>query len=403
MRGTAVAFKRTLRAIDPDRSGRWISGIVITTLLFIGWGYWFLGGKVSVYAVTDQTLLEAEAAAHPIATRVEGRVVSSNLELGKMVKAGELLVELDAATERLALEETKARLAGLRSQIQSLYPEIQAERQGLDAHQKATELAVEKAKARVVEARAWSHFADQQAQSRHALIGQHLVSKEDYQQAQASAEANNATVKALELDITELERAGLVQAMDHQARIAKLERKLADLQGQTRTAEATAGRIEHDIALRLIPAPTSGQLGRVEPLRVGAVVHAGEVLGTVVPAGRLRAVAFFPLSKVGKMRPGQRAQLRLDAFPWTQYGTLQATVASVGNDPLDGRVRVELTLHSEYTPTIPVAHGLSGTAEVEIERVSPAELLLRAVGRRLTTKPAERAAAAEPRGLTGNE
>jgi membrane fusion protein (multidrug efflux system) len=184
--------------------------------------------------------------------------------------------------------------------------------------------------------------------------------------------------------------------MDREGRIANLGRILADLQGQAIAQESTAKRLEHDIALRQIAAPTSGYLGRVEQLRVGSVVHTGDVLGTVVPVGKPHAVAFFPVSRAGKIRPGQRSQLRLDAFPWTQYGALQATVVSVGNDPLDSRVRVELSLHAESTPTIPLAHGLSGTAEVEVEQASPAELLIRALGRKLTTTSAGRMAATVP-------
>ncbi len=398
MRGTAVGFDRTLRAIDNEHASRWIIGILIVALLLVAWGVWFIRGRVSVYEVTDRAGLETEAAAHPVATRVDGRVVKSSLELGRMVKTGELLVELDADTERLALGETEAHLVGLRAQIQSLYPEIQAERQGLDAHQKSTTLAIEQAKARVVEAQVHSQFAERQAESRRSLIDKHLVSEEDYRQAQAGADASHSTVKALTLNTAGLEREGVVQSMDRQVRIAKLERTLADLQSQVIVQESTVKRLQHDIALRLISAPTTGYLGRVEQLRVGSVVRAGDVLGAVIPSGKPHAVAFFPVSRAGKLHPGQRAQLRLDAFPWTQYGALQATVASVGNDPLDSRVRVELSLHAESTPAIPLAHGLSGMAEVEVEQASPVELLIRALGRKLTTTASGRMSAT----TTGN-
>lgn len=385
MQKSCVAFNRTLRAVETDHAEHWIAGVVATLLLII-WGSWFFLGQVSVYEVADRATLETEAAAHPVATQVDGLIIRSYLVLGKMVKAGELLLELNADTERLALEEAKAYLAGLRVQIQSIYPEIQAEQKGLDAHRKSAELAIGHAKARVIESRAHSKFADQQAESRRILIGKNLVSKEDYRQAQAGAEASHATIKALEFKASGLEQSGLVEAMDRQARIAKLERKLADLKSQVLSQEATVNRLEHDITLRLVLAPTSGYLGRIEQFKVGSVVKAGDVLGAVVPSGKPHAVAFFPVAKSGKLRSGQQAQLRLDAFPWTQYGTLQATVASVGNDPLDNHVRLELDLKVESTPRIPLAHGLSGTAEVEIERLSPAELLFRAVGRKLTTK-----------------
>lgn len=383
---SSVVFNRTLRAVDADHRGHWLVG-VITALLLISWAIWFVLGKVSVYEAADRALLETEAASHPIAAQIDGRVIRSSLELGRMVKSGELLIELDADAERLSLEEAKAYLAGLRIQIQSLHPEIQAERKGLDSHRKSTELTVGQAKARIIEARAHSKFADQQVESRRNLIAKHFVSEEAYREAQAGAEASHATVKALELNASRLDSVGAEETMDRQARIANLERKLANLEGQFTSQEAMIRRLEHEIALRRVLAPISGYLGRIEPLKIGAFIKAGDVLGAIVPVGKPHAVAFFPVTKAGKLRSGQQAQLRLDAFPWTQYGTLHATVASVGNDPLNDHVRLELDLEIESMPTVTLAHGLTGIAEVEVERISPIEMLLRAIGRKLTTKP----------------
>ena len=214
MRGTAVGFARTLRAVDNDHAGRWIVVLLAVMLLLVGWCAWFIWGEVAVYEVTERAALETEAAAHPVATRVDGRVVKSHLELGRMVDSGEILIELDADAERLALEETKAHLAGLHEQIQSLHPEIQAERQGLDAHQKSAALAIEEAQARVAEAQVHAQFAERQAESRRSLIDKHLVSEEDYRRAQASVEASHASIKALTLNTAGSEREGIVQTMD---------------------------------------------------------------------------------------------------------------------------------------------------------------------------------------------
>jgi len=50
---------------------------------------------------------------------------------------------------------------------------------------------------------------------------------------------------------------------------------------------------------------------------------------------------------------------------------LQAQVDRVGNEPKDGLIRVELALRSPQSTSIPLQHGLPGSAEVEVERVSP--------------------------------
>jgi membrane fusion protein (multidrug efflux system) len=161
-----------------------------------------------------------------------------------------------------------------------------------------------------------------------------------------------------------------------------LERDAAELEGDAAVEAAGIRRLEHAIALCSVRAPVAGRVGEVGEYRVGAVVRPAEKLGSVVPAGEARAVALFPAAVVGKIRPGQPARLRLHGYPWAQYGTLAATVARVGNEPSDGRIRVEMTLEAQDT-RIPLEHGSPGSAEVEVERLPPVVLALRAAGQLL--------------------
>jgi pyruvate-ferredoxin/flavodoxin oxidoreductase len=89
---------------------------------------------------------------------------------------------------------------------------------------------------------------------------------------------------------------------------------------------------------------------------------------------------FLPPAALGRIRPGQPARLRLQGFPWTQYGSIGAMVSDVASEVRDGRVRVELVIDPRAASPIPLQHGLPGTVEVEVERVSPATLTLRAAG-----------------------
>ena len=124
--------------------------------------------------------------------------------------------------------------------------------------------------------------------------------------------------------------------------------------------------------------------GKWPTLQIGTFVKAGDKLGAVVPAGSLKLVAdFLPAVALGRVQAGQPARLRLDSFPWTQYGSLAATVSSVASEVRDGRVRVELAVDSEPAARLPLQHGLRGTVEVEVERVAPATLVLRAAGQLL--------------------
>ena len=111
----------------------------------------------------------------------------------------------------------------------------------------------------------------------------------------------------------------------------------------------------------------------------------------MVPHGDLQDVAdYLPSSALGRIQPGQPARLRLEGFPWAQYGSLAATVNRVASEVRNGHVRVDLSLEPDSASPIPLQHGLPGTVEVQVERLAPATLVLRAAGK-LLARPVARA------------
>jgi membrane fusion protein (multidrug efflux system) len=149
-------------------------------------------------------------------------------------------------------------------------------------------------------------------------------------------------------------------------------------------AEAAVARREEALELRHIRAPVDGRIGWLALLDIGNVVREGDHLFSVVPDGPVRAMAEFLPSALGRLRPGLPARVRLDGFPWIQYGSVAATVESVGSEARDGRVRVELVIDPAASTRIPLEHGLTGTIEVAVEQAAPAVLVVRAIGRWLT-------------------
>jgi membrane fusion protein (multidrug efflux system) len=89
---------------------------------------------------------------------------------------------------------------------------------------------------------------------------------------------------------------------------------------------------------------------------------------------------FDPPVALGRIRPGQHARLRLEGFPWAEYGSVGATITNVASEIRDGSIRVEMALDSDSDTRIPLQHGLPGSVEVEIEALSPAKLVLRKAG-----------------------
>jgi hypothetical protein len=78
--------------------------------------------------------------------------------------------------------------------------------------------------------------------------------------------------------------------------------------------------------------------------------------------------------------------MRLEGFPWTQFGSVAATVTTVASEVRDGHIRVELALNSPVSSRIPLQHGLPGAVEVQVEKISPASLVLRMGGQLLAKR-----------------
>jgi membrane fusion protein (multidrug efflux system) len=197
----------------------------------------------------------------------------------------------------------------------------------------------------------------------------------DAEQARYASQAANAEISRLE---AELQR----QQSEREAQVDSLGRERTNLDAERLTIDATIARLDYEISLRVIRAPVCGRLADVVILRPGSYLSEGERVASILPEGQMRIVALFPASSAfGRLHENQRGQMRLEGFPWIEYGSLPVSVTTVGREASGGRVRVELAVHPRPSSTIPLQHGMPGSLEVEIERVSPATLLLRSVGR----------------------
>lgn len=383
-----ATFSRTLSSLDGDRSRR-RGPTIFAAVLASSWAAWFLGARVAVYDVSEDARLEVQSAAHPVAAQVDGRVLETHLAIGREIGVGEVLVVLDAEEQRLALQECRAAREGLVARVEALRRQIAAERGAAANHREARVVALDELRAKAEESAARARFADLQLSRIIKLVDRGAAASEEYHRARAEAEVLRAGLRTDRLAIERLEGERAVQEGDRRARLAALEAQEVGLRGEIGAATAASLRLEHAVGLRHVRAPVSGRVGEVAAeFRVGSVVRAGERLGAIVPPGAPCAVALFPAAAVGRLRPGQPARLRLHGFPWTQYGTIPARVARVGDEARGGRIRVELDLRPDPRSPIPVAHGLPGTVEVEVERATPAALALRAAGRVLAARRA---------------
>ena len=377
----STPFSRSTHSLAADGFRYSLLGIILAAALLSAWATWFFIARVTLYEVSAEARLEVSEAAHPVEAQVTGRVRATHLVLGQEVLSGDVLVELDVDAQRLQLKEERARLTALASQLPKLHSEIRTEEAAKHEDQQAGRVEFDQARARHREAEATMQLRAQEAKRTESLYTHSAIAELDVLRAKTEVRRNREETNILRLEVSRLEWDLQKRVNDRQTRLNRLRLYVVQIEGQLAVTRATIERLEYEIERYYIRAPVAGRLGEVDTLQVGTVVREGARIGAVIPPGQLKVVTnFLPSAALGRIRAGQLARLHFEGFPWTQYGAISATVASVGSEVRDGRVRVELTVHPDPAPPIPLQHGLPGTVEVKVDSVSPAVLVLRTAG-----------------------
>ncbi len=380
----ANPFSRTSRSLANDTSRYALLAWGLAASLFAAWLGWLLFGQVTVYVLSDSARLEVTRAAHPIAALLPGKILLTSIQLGRHVEAGEVLVEFDARSERLRLKEEQTRLSSIPPQLQALRRQLADEEQAASQAQTAASSAVEQARARQKEAGAAASFAEETLHRLSQLSASGPVAEIDVSRARAEAVKARSAADALSFEIKRIAADARGKVNERSAALESLRQDIAELQGQGDLTTVTIERLREDIEKHIIRAPVAGEIGEAPTLDVGAFVDEGGVLASIVPTGKLRAVAdFAPARVVGRVVPGQHARMRLDGFPWAQFGAVGLEVESVASEIHDGLIRVELTPDPQSNSNL-LRHGLPGSVEVAIERTTPVSLVLRVVGQMLS-------------------
>lgn len=396
-------FSRSLRSLRADDSRASLVGILGAGALIVGWIAWLFLARVTRYETSEHARLEAAQAAHRVEAPADGKVASAALAIGVEVEAGALLVELDSEALRLELTEKRARLATATAQLAPLRTEMAAREQALAGTQEEGRSEVGEAKARARGADAAATFQESEVARTARLRKEGLLSDADASRLAAEAQSKRAAAEAEELGARRADAAQRNRGSALRAEIARLGREATALEGEALALGAAIESLAAAVERRKIRAPIAGKIGAIATLAPGSVVLEGDLVATIVPRGELRVIAWYAPASVGRLRAGQIGRVRLDAFPWAQFGALSVTVAGVATEAQDGLVRVDLLVTPDGRSAIPLQHGLAGTAVIDVERVSPATLVLRAAGQLAATdaSAAPRASEAAERAAPG--
>lgn len=334
---------------------------------------------VSVYESTSQAHLRVNTAPFNIASSEAGRVVKANLKIGTVVKQDSIIIELDSTAERLALEQAKAEQRALESQIIAFRTQITSAEEAMSSAAAAADADFAVAQAIAGEVKPLASASTERAeQMKRTSPG--AVPQLDLLDANAQATSQNLKSGRLVLEASRTKLFHNLDLGDRKVVINNLTRLLAELDGRTSQLAVIIKSRELDLERRNIRSPIEGILANSAQLEPGSFLNKGDPITLVIPKSQPATVeADFPIKSLGQLQVGQLARVRLQSFPWTQYGELLARVSVIDQHSRAGLLRVELQITAGLPSQIPLQHGLTGLVEVTVDRVSPATLATRAI------------------------
>jgi membrane fusion protein (multidrug efflux system) len=326
------------RALGAKRFLRPILLFIVPALLLLGGGLYWLTSGSSVS--TDDAQVKQDIVS--VSAQVNGPVVEVAVRNGAQVKRGDLLFRIDPAPYRVALEQAEAQLAAAKLQTTQL--RTQAVGTGADITGAQANLQIKR-----------NALARQQA-----LLKQGFTTRADYEDAlnevrTAETELADARARAA--------NAGAALAPGEQPSIAQ--------------AQAAIDKARLDLSRTEVRAPMDGIVENADKVQVGQMAIQGVGMLSLVHSKNAWVEANFKEKDVGRMSPGQKAKIEVDAYPGVDFNAhVQSIGAGTGSQfallPAQNAngnwvkvtQRVPVRIAFDANPGKPMIAGLSTTATV---------------------------------------
>lgn len=380
---------------------------------------WAVFGRIDVVATAVGKIIPNDRTKliQPMETAV---VKAIHVRDGQAVRLGQVLIELDATTatadsERLRNEALTAQLEALRaqallsalehgtppklkppvanaaggaddarllaeqSQASGQYQEYIARRLQLQAEIARRRAELQATQDQVVKLEQTAPIARQRAQDYQKLVKENFISQHGYlerEQARIEQEQDLASNRSKVAEI----RAALMEAQQQQATLtAETRRQLLD---QHNLAAQKAASLEQELVkadqrgrLMRMSAPVAGTVQQLAVHTVGGVVTPAQPLMVIVPKDNVLEVeAMLPNKDIGFVNPGQEAEVKVETFPFTKYGTLHGTITQVSSDAIQDeklgliystRVKLAKDTIQVENKTVRLTSGMAVTVEVK--------------------------------------
>ena len=152
----------------------------------------------------------------------------------------------------------------------------------------------------------------------------------------------------------------------------------ATLATELAAIEPEIGKAEMQIRERVLRAPEAATVHQLSVHTIGGVVTPAEQLMLLVPLdGALVVEAFVTNRDAGFVRAGQHAEIKVETFPFTQYGTIDGRITHVAHDAIadekqglvyPAQVSLERTTIETADRVANLAPGMAVTVEIKLGR-----------------------------------
>jgi membrane fusion protein (multidrug efflux system) len=341
----------------PNRKVLVGAGLIALAALVAGGRMWY---RSHFFVETENAYVAGHV--HPVSSRVAGVVVKVLIDDNQLVKAGDVIAELDPVDQQLKVEQIRAQIASAQQQV------LQADAQVAQVHAQASAAA-----AQVKQAEALQLRANQDAERYSQLYTAQMkaVSKAELDAANAGRSSAAADVAARK------DGAAAAKAQITAAASARdvLKAQIGVLQVQLKDAQ-------QQLAYNRIVAPVAGRIGK-RSLEVGQRVQPGQQL-TAIVQDNVWVTANFKETQLAEMHVGQPVHISVDALPGkdllgrvdsfspasgAQFALLPADNATGNFTKIVQRVPVKITFKPEDLKAYSgrLAPGMSVIAEVGVK------------------------------------
>ena len=364
--GSALGEKETVS--EPGRAGNVVSrrillrryprtkrrtALLVLIIFFVISGSILLWRYFASYESTDDAQVDVHL--YPVSARVSGYVIKVNVTDNQYVQQGAVLVEIDPRDYQVAVAKARADLANAEATARSLNISVPITSVSTSSQLTFSASDVENANAGIIAAEKQLAAADAQVEEAQAndlkaqddltrykrLVAHQNVSEQIYDQALAAAKAGTAMVAAARANEAAAQQA--VQQAKNRLSQAEANRRAAQTGPQqvastharalaavadVQQKQAVLEQAELNLQYTKIVAPVSGEVNK--NVVVGLNVQPGQQLLTIVPLGEVWITANFKETQLKRMKPGQKADVQVDASGRTYKAHVDSIAGATG-------------------------------------------------------------------------